>query len=85
MKESKSIFVDFRLVFSNRNEICFSNICPNEEFPEGTHLLFFEDDPVEEELQILVCIVDAKLLKTIEGQVLLPTTQTQLVRLLVLW
>lgn len=41
-----------------------------------THLLLPEYDPVEEELQILVCIINAKLLKAVEGQILLYHTHT---------
>ena len=37
----------------------------------STHLFFPEHDPVEEELQVLICIIDAKLLKAVEGQILL--------------
>ena len=35
-----------------------------------TYLLFPEYDPIEEELQVLICIINAKLLKAVEGQVL---------------
>lgn len=35
-----------------------------------THLFFPEYDLVKEELQILVCIINAKLLKAVEGQIL---------------
>lgn len=41
-----------------------------------THLFFPEYDPVEEELQVLICIINAKLLKAVEGQILWFTTQT---------
>lgn len=36
-----------------------------------THLFFLEYYPVEEELQILICIIDAKLFEAVEGQILL--------------
>lgn len=35
-----------------------------------THLLLPENHPVEEELHVLVCIIDAKLLEAVEGQIL---------------
>lgn len=38
-----------------------------------TYLFFLEYDPVEEELQVLICIINAKLFETVEGQILIPT------------
>lgn len=35
-----------------------------------THLFFLEYDPVEEELQILICIINAELFEAVEGQIL---------------
>lgn len=39
----------------------------------ATHLFLPEYDPVEEELQVLVCIINAKLLEAVEGQILTDT------------
>lgn len=39
----------------------------------ATHLFFPEYDPVEEELQVLICIINAKLFKAVECQILLFT------------
>ena len=36
----------------------------------SAHLFLPEHNPVEEELKVLVCIIDAKLLKAVEGQIL---------------
>ena len=49
-------------------------VCQLLSVPAGvtlTHLFFPEYDPVEEELQVFVCIINAKLLKAVEGQILL--------------
>lgn len=35
-----------------------------------THLFLLEYDPVEEELQVLICIINAELFEAVEGQIL---------------
>lgn len=37
---------------------------------ETAYLFFFENDPVEKELKVLICIIYAKLFKAVEGKVL---------------
>lgn len=43
------------------------------EWTETAYLFFFENDPVEKELKVLICIIYAKLFKAVEGKILQST------------
>ncbi len=43
------------------------------EWIKTAYLFFFENDPVEKELKVLICIIYAKLFKAVEGKVLQST------------
>lgn len=43
------------------------------EWTETAYLFFFENDPVENELKVLICIIYAKLFKAVEGKILQST------------
>lgn len=71
-----TILMWFQLLIISRGVCHFSctflRLCARVEF-SATHLLFPEYDPVEEELQVLICVINAKLFKAVECQILVYT------------
>ncbi len=47
------------------------------EWIKTAYLFFFENDPVEKELKVLICIIYAKLFKAVEGKVLQSTKKVE--------
>lgn len=39
-------------------------------------MFFFENDPVEKELKVLICVIYAKLFKAVEGKILQSTKKS---------
>lgn len=66
-------------LLSARPEFLRKSVCVKSSHPAGvtpTHQFLPEHDPVEEELQVFVCIINAELLEAVEGQILSPQTHT---------
>lgn len=50
------------------------------EWAETAYLFFSENDPVEKELKVLICIIYAKLFKAVEGKILQSTKKCDSVK-----